>query len=529
MCRRWLHVLGLVSFLGVWPPLAGATGPAWVEVRSPHFSVLTDAGEKSGREVALRFEQMRVLFGKFLGQANVTLPAPLQVVAFRSSKEMNEFTPLWQGKPTQAAGWYFAYADVSFILLDLSVPDPWPVVFHEYAHELLNGNTSSRVQLWFDEGFAEYFSTIKISDKEADIGLIAENQLNLLRQNTCRMTGGCNNVWMSTRDLFQVPRESSVYHETTEHRSMFYAESWLAVHYIYDKRWIDRTFSYFNLVSSGVPVEDAIRQAFGITSMVFDGELHGYVKEGRFLYAKVTPPVGIESSGYSTKTLDGSDATAMLADVHLHAHGYEDKAVAEFENVLKVQPGNSLALRGLGDAFLKKGDFQRASDYLKQALEHNPDDPRALYYSGLTLEMEEGANLGKDLDKLAVARKQLERATALDPEYADAFARLGQIYAAQAKSDSAIHMMLEAAELSPRNEGYSLDLAQLYIAANRYDDAIPLLQLRARSGETKMAAAASAMLKTAEDRKRAASQGHVSPQGAAQSTSGSPSGQKPNP
>lgn len=59
--------------LGRWPrghfllvPLclvasAFAGEPAWVEVRSPHFSVVTDAGEKRRREVALRFEQMRRL------------------------------------------------------------------------------------------------------------------------------------------------------------------------------------------------------------------------------------------------------------------------------------------------------------------------------------------------------------------------------------------------------------------------------------------------------------------------------------
>ena len=35
----------------------------WVEVRSRNFAVNTDAGEKRGREVALRFEQMRALFG----------------------------------------------------------------------------------------------------------------------------------------------------------------------------------------------------------------------------------------------------------------------------------------------------------------------------------------------------------------------------------------------------------------------------------------------------------------------------------
>ena len=38
-------------------PLAFASDPQWVEVRSPHFNVVTDAGEKRGRETALKFEQ----------------------------------------------------------------------------------------------------------------------------------------------------------------------------------------------------------------------------------------------------------------------------------------------------------------------------------------------------------------------------------------------------------------------------------------------------------------------------------------
>ena len=28
--------------------------PQWIEVRSPHFSIVTDAGEKRGRETALK-------------------------------------------------------------------------------------------------------------------------------------------------------------------------------------------------------------------------------------------------------------------------------------------------------------------------------------------------------------------------------------------------------------------------------------------------------------------------------------------
>lgn len=79
--------------------------PEWVEVRSPHFSVVTDASEKRGREVALRFEQMRIAFGTLLAKARINLPVPLQIVAFRNTRELNNYVPLWKGKPIRADVW----------------------------------------------------------------------------------------------------------------------------------------------------------------------------------------------------------------------------------------------------------------------------------------------------------------------------------------------------------------------------------------------------------------------------------------
>src|SRR5205807_3656491 len=38
----------------------------WIEIKSPHFRVLTDAREKQGRDLALQFEQMRAVFSQLL-------------------------------------------------------------------------------------------------------------------------------------------------------------------------------------------------------------------------------------------------------------------------------------------------------------------------------------------------------------------------------------------------------------------------------------------------------------------------------
>ncbi len=66
---RWFLRLSLscVASLGS-APHAGAAEAQWIEVQSPHFSVVTDAGEKRGREVAMRFEQMRAVFSTLMAK-----------------------------------------------------------------------------------------------------------------------------------------------------------------------------------------------------------------------------------------------------------------------------------------------------------------------------------------------------------------------------------------------------------------------------------------------------------------------------
>src|SRR5690349_24556279 len=85
-------------------PITFAADAQWIEINSPHFSVITDAGDKRGRQAALHFEEMRVAFGLLLAKGKVSTPIPLQIIAFRNTKEMRQFVPLWKGKPVQLAG-----------------------------------------------------------------------------------------------------------------------------------------------------------------------------------------------------------------------------------------------------------------------------------------------------------------------------------------------------------------------------------------------------------------------------------------
>jgi tetratricopeptide (TPR) repeat protein len=448
----------------------------WVEVRSPHFSVATDAGEKRGREVAMRFEQMRAVFGALLVKAKVTTPIPLQIIAFRNSKELRQVSPIFHGKPTELAGLFQSGQDRCFIMLDMSVDNPWQVVFHEYAHQLMNGTLSAPVDPWFEEGFAEYFSSIEVDSKEARVGKIPEQEYQILE----------HMGWMKVSDLFRVRQNTSTYNENGDHRTVFYAESGMLVHYLYDNKLILKVGDYFNLaLDQHVPIEEAIQRAFGMNAAQLDKALRTYESSGHFKYYPMPTPAGINSSEYSAAPLSSLDAASILADVHLHSSDYQTKAAEEFEAILKTDPNNAAALRGLGYSYLIRRDFTKAGDYFSQAAERNTNDPRVFYYSALMLQQKGG--LSASDERLQTVQRHLESAVKLDPEFADAYSLLAFTYRATGKKDLAVANQIKAVELNPRNDSYRFNLAQMYLDSQNFDSATAILSVLKNSSSPQIA------------------------------------------
>ncbi len=422
----------------------------WVQVRSPHFTVVTDAGEARGREVAGHFEQMRSVFGVFMSKPNLQLPAPLQILAFRNSKEMRRFVPLWRGKPIDMMGYYHQSSDCGVILLDLSVKDYWQTAFHEYAHELLNANTSAETEPWFDEGFAEYFSTIHVNGAEAEVGGAHNKDFKVVRHKRL----------MSTADLLQVRQDSAIYNEDGTARNVFYGQSWLMVHYLFDTHSLPRAFDYFARMAEGTTsVEQAFQQAFGMSTQQFDRVLQAYARQktlGSFVVG-----VGKQPTAYFVRSLTRTQAEAELADVHLHSPNYSDLAVREFDAVLKCDPNEPVALRGLGYAYLQDHDFARAAELLGKAERLSPNDARVQYYSALLIREEGEPGVRPDERKTAAMQEKLQKAIALEPGYAAAYRFLALTYEWQGNSEKTLQAIQQATALNPRNRTFRADLTRI--------------------------------------------------------------------
>ena len=457
-----------VFFLVLSLPLF-ADQPGWVQVHSAHFTVATDAGEDRGRQVAVRFEQMRDAFGALLQRARINISAPLEIVAFRNTTELRQFAPLWHGKAVELAGLFQMGEDRSFILLDLSVADPYQTIYHEYAHLLLNSNYP-RTQPWFDEGFAEYYRGITFSGNEAKIGSMPQGTQQVLDRTPL----------MPVVSLFSVGHDSKTYNESGDHRTLFYAESWLVVHYIFDHNLLAQTGKYFELIENDKsPVPAAIRQAFGMAPEEFDKLLQAYHDhgEGR-AYAFDLPEV--QGFTYTAEKLNGLDAQAILADAHLHSPDYQQKAIAEFEEILGSDPANAAAHRGLGYAYLYQRAFAKAAPHFRRAAQLDPNDPRVLYLSALLVSREAAA--GGKAPNLGEMRAQLEQSVRLDPQFADAFNLLAIVQMQEGSASAAVKSEAQALKLKPREEMFMMNYAG-FLAANRQLDEARAVLARLQSSD----------------------------------------------
>src|SRR5260370_633588 len=128
--------------------LPAAAAAECTRVLSPQIEVLTDAGEKTGRQVLGRFDEIRRIFR----QTNAPdSPLALRVFVFASEKEFRVYR-----EDSATDGFYQSAPERDYIAL-YAAADAGRVVVHEYVHLVLS-HSSGPLPKWFEEGTAEFYS-----------------------------------------------------------------------------------------------------------------------------------------------------------------------------------------------------------------------------------------------------------------------------------------------------------------------------------------------------------------------------------
>ena len=527
-----------------------ATEPPWLEVHSTHFTVITDAGEKRGREVALRFEQMRAVFATLLTKERLNQPLPLTIFAFKSDQTYYQLAPLIHvpgnavGQPTDVPGFFLHGEDQDFIALNLAEPEPWRAVAHDFAHMLLNYNYPP-AQGWFDEGLAEYFSSMRADDKRVEIGGDPELHPSVNQglpgnahseKSLLDLLGA--GAWISIPDLFTTKHDTLTYNESTHH-TLFYAESWIVMHYLLHEKKMPETGAYFNLVlNQHVPVEDAIHQAYGMTSAQLEQAVKDYLHSQAALITaldsaqqqavpaagtsaeeqayRFAAPVGPGDSAITAIPLPESDARAYYAGIQIRIPDRREvglKALQELSTVptaadikssVRAQQaekksddaelpttavGNAVAHRILAWDHIAHGEFDLALTELSSAAVLNQRDMWVRYYvSALKYRMAQA----RHADMQGLPNMMLDLKAVLDwyPELADAYDLLALARNEGGGPAAAMQSERAAMMLSPRDDRYVYHMALIYIAGKKWEAAQAQLERLKASYDPKIAALA---------------------------------------
>ena len=455
----------------------------WISIRSKNFFLVGNASEKEIRKVALKLEQFREVLTHALPNIRFTSPVPTTVVVFKDNRSYAPFKP-----HANTAGYFQAGPDVNYITLTTEVPggdsfyvrpggrDPaYEVIFHEYTHLLVN-NTFDNAPLWFNEGFAEYYSSFIISDDQKIVlGRNIGEHVYLLR----------DNKMLPLKTLFTVDHKSPHYNEAKK-QGIFYAQSWALVHYLLIGKAgkTEQLAKFLDLLNAHVAVEDACKQAFGMPLEAMEKELRNYVNQNRYneLTGHFERKLELDTN-LPVVPLTEAEAQAYLGDLMLHS--YRKDAYTYLQKALKLDPNLGMAHASLGMAYFREGKVDEARASLERAVALNSQNYLTHYYYAFTLSRTTpdsepvSAYTPENLKKI---REHLQKAIALRPDYNESYNLLAFVSLVSGENmPEAIESLKKALRVSPGRHDFAFTLAQLYARSGDYKAAQQMLEELSRS------------------------------------------------
>lgn len=496
-----LRSLVILHFCFLISPLVNTASAkdAWISLHTRNYQLVGNVKESELREIAVQLERFRHIFTKQFENADLNSPVPTTVVVFKNS---DSFDPYKRVANVNSAAYFQAGTDMNYIAMALGnwLSDPFEMIFHESVHLLVNNKVRSAPS-WFNEGLAEYFSTLdflpekKKGEKRVAFGKPILHHLIKLRENKL----------LPLETVFAVDTSSPFYNEADK-KSMFYAESWALIHYLTHGRSGERASQlarFLELLTARLPVADSFKQAFGTDYASLERELKDYVRQDRYP-AKVVifeEPAGMNTDS-KIEQLSEAQALTYLGDLLMHTN-HLDSADKHLKKALTLAPELSSANASLGVLRLRQGDINAAKGLLQKAIASDQNNYLAHYYYADALSQEkmdgEGRVLSYPPESVARMRTALNKAIEVAPGFPEPYRLLAFLnLATNTQLAESVALLEKAIALSPSRLDFSYVLAQVQLRRKDYKAArLTLEQVIAGNPNPQMRVQAEAMLKRA--------------------------------
>jgi tetratricopeptide (TPR) repeat protein len=440
-----LRTPGLCWFLLLlWSSAHAAAEQSWTEVRSPHFTVLTDGGDKDARRVARELEQIRGALSEVFPGIRLDSGVPLLVLAPHDEEGMKKLAPaIWKQKGAKPAGFFHHGWDKEFavVRLDTIQPGAYEVVYHEYVHSVMHRNLRW-LPTWLDEGLADFYANTRFEAKRMMIG-VPSVRINVVR----------GQALIPLDVLFKVNPASPYYHDEDK-VGRFYAESWALTQYLTFGEGMQsgqKMLQFANLLQKGGDQKKIFEQVFGDTKKV-QTDLENYLRRPAFNTGVLNNPPHTDESDFVGRKLGPAESAAELASYFLWLRDWAD-ARQMADRALKDDPQLGLAHEDVAFLDLTDGKDEDAIREFTQAVKL--DDK--LYLSAFSLAM-----LAPPADPESL-REALRKTIAVNPQFAPPYVQLALISLRQGDFAQALTLARKAEQLEPARAGYHILTGQILL------------------------------------------------------------------
>lgn len=418
-----------------------AAGPAearWVEAKTEHFVLYANLSDGEAAAYAVQLERFDHLLRDLTNIPSATESASDRVTVYAVPLAMVQEL----AHSSSIGGFYNSDVQSTLAVMPLTVPTGWDVgpfhvMFHEYTHHILLSSTDASYPSWVQEGFAEFFGTVRF-----------RSDGNLLLGGPPQWRG-----WALHRQVQMTLEELLVSDgKKLDERDMEdkYARGWLLTHYLLlSKKRPGQLDKYLKLVAAGVPSFEAGRQAFGELSKL-DGEINVYNRNGKFVTYVI--PANFPIAAPRIRPLGACEAAIMPTRIR-SAVGVSEKTapklVAPARAAAKDCPGDAFVQRALAEVEFDAKNNAEAMAAAERALAAEPRNVMAMLYKGRVLARQ---------SRWDEARALFIKANHAEPNYAlplvlyyDTYTRAGVT-----PPKAAVNALMRAIVLSPQDSSVRL-------------------------------------------------------------------------
>jgi tetratricopeptide (TPR) repeat protein len=431
----------------------------WVEIRTAHFIVASDGGEKTARRFADEFESLLRIFQSTMPKSRVTTGVPARLLVARDGQSFARVVPEFPFSKThdQPAGAFVAGPEKTYVAIRANASGRFVFedIFRDYARSVLKLSYRN-LPPWIEEGYSTVYKSVIFRDGVGRLERPDPDDMSTLFESP-----------LLPLDLVLSVDRASPYYSPGNGQSVYAAESRVLLHFLISDPQIagtDAMQRYVAAVEGGADSLQSARNAFGDLGKL-QARLDAYIKQVGGPPFEFSAAAASDSGG-APRVLSVPEAEARIADF-LALRGRDGDAEDKLEDALMSEPSLAEAEQNLGFVELRKENLADAEKHLEHAAQLDPKDALNFYGLGLVA-VQKAGKAGIP----AGAADAFEKSVMLNPDFAPAWYNLALIYSEKDETlPKALADVQRAASLVPGNSEYQLQTAALLDQLGRREEA----------------------------------------------------------